>query len=84
MYIDHNIGMTEFSEKFVTEFSEKFLTKIPCTLLFSERTLAVSVGDSWWRRRRFLVTGFGRGLGSTDFAGEELELEAGGTRARAR
>jgi hypothetical protein len=56
MYIDHNIGMTEFSEKFLTEFSEKFLTefsekfltKIPCTLLFSEK-------NSSSERRRLLV-----------------------------
>jgi hypothetical protein len=31
-----------------------------------------------------LVTGLGRGLASTDLAVEELELEAGGARARAR
>jgi hypothetical protein len=97
MYIDHNrldcrlphhtsyAATPKFPEIFLTEFSENFLTKISCTLFFAEKNSSSERQKTLgWRRRQFLFTGLDRGLGSTDLAVEELEVEAGGGRVQAR
>jgi hypothetical protein len=80
-----NTSLTELPEIFLTEFLENFLTKIPCTLFFAEKNSSSELQKTLgWRRRQFLVTGLDRGLGSTDLAVEELDVEAGGGRVQAR